>query len=74
MTDLTSAAERMARAVERLEQVARRPGSGDHPGRARLAAALKHAKADMAQLETVTEGVSLRLDDAIDRLRSALDD
>jgi hypothetical protein len=74
MTDLTSAAERMARAVERLEQVARRQGSPDQPGRVRLAAELKRAKADMAQLETVTEGVSLRLDGAIDRLRSALDD
>ncbi len=74
MTDLAAAAERVARAVERLEAAARRRRSGG--GRVecdRLGGELKRAKSELAQLETVTDGVSLRLDDAIDRLRAALD-
>jgi hypothetical protein len=71
MTELTAAAERIARAVERLETLVRR-GGGE--SRERLAAELKRARSEMAQLETVTDGVSLRLDGAIERLRVALDD
>ena len=73
MTDLTTAAERVARAVERLENAARRRVSGTRVERERLGTELRRAKSEIAQLETVTDGVSLRLDDAIDRLRSALD-
>jgi len=73
MTELTVAAERVARAVERLENAARRRVSGTRVERERLGTELKRAKSEIAQLETVTDGVSLRLDDAIDRLRSALD-
>jgi len=76
MTDLVAAAERVARAVERLEAVARRRSGARAGGlaeRERLGTELKRAKSELAQLETVTDGVSLRLDDAIDRLRAALD-
>ena len=73
MTELTTAAERVGRAVERLENAARRRVSGTRVERERLGTELKRAKSEIAQLETVTDGVSLRLDDAIDRLRSALD-
>jgi hypothetical protein len=73
MTELTTAAERVARAVERLENAARRRVSGTRVERERLGADLRRAKSEIAQLETVADGVSLRLDDAIDRLRSALD-
>jgi hypothetical protein len=73
MMELTAAVERMARAVERLETLAHRRvgGSAD---RERLGVELKRARSEMAQLETVTDGVSLRLDGAIERLRAALDD
>jgi hypothetical protein len=73
MTELAAAAERVARAVERLEAAARRRGGGSRGERERLGIELKRAKSELAQLETVTDGVSLRLDDAIDRLRAALD-
>jgi hypothetical protein len=76
MTDLAAAAERVARAVERLETAARRRSgarAGGQAERDRLGVELKRAKSELAQLETVTDGVSLRLDDAIDRLRAALD-
>jgi len=73
MTELTTAAERVGRAVERLENAARRRVSGTRVERERLGTELRRAKSEIAQLETVTDGVSLRLDDAIDRLRSALD-
>jgi hypothetical protein len=71
MTELTAAAERIARAVERLETLARRRGG---ESRERLAAELKRARSEMVQLETLTDGFSLRLDGAIQRLRAALDD
>lgn len=73
MTDLAAAAERVAKAVERLEAAARRRSGGGRVERERLGVELKRAKSELAQLETVTDGVSLRLDDAIDRLRAALD-
>jgi hypothetical protein len=73
MTDLAAAAERVAKAVERLEAAARRRSGGSRIERERLGGELKRAKSELAQLETVTDGVSLRLDDAIDRLRAALD-
>lgn len=73
MTDLAAAAERVAKAVERLEAAARRRSGGGKVERERLGTELKRAKSELAQLETVTDGVSLRLDDAIDRLRAALD-
>ena len=73
MTDLAAAAERVAKAVERLEAAARRRNGGGRVERERLGVELKRAKSELAQLETVTDGVSLRLDDAIDRLRAALD-
>jgi hypothetical protein len=73
MTDLAAAAERVAKAVERLEAAARRRGGGGRVERERLGVELKRVKSELAQMETVTDGVSLRLDDAIDRLRAALD-
>ena len=73
MTDLAAAAERVAKAVERLEAAARRRSGSGRVERERLGGELKRAKSELAQLETVTDGVSLRLDDAIDRLRAALD-
>jgi hypothetical protein len=83
MTELVAAAERMARAVERLEAAARQrravatevPVSrdGDRAERDQLGAELKRARSELAQLETVTDGVSLRLDTAIERLKAALD-
>lgn len=88
MTALMAAAERMARAVERLEAAARQRSGERHAASAppeseqlarerreceRLSAELGRARSDLAQLETVTDGVSLRLEDAIERIRAALD-
>ncbi|HVJ53870.1 MAG TPA: DUF4164 family protein [Aliidongia sp.] len=72
MTDLASATARLARAVERLEEVAHNRVAITAGERKRLGAELARAKADFAQLETVTGGVSNRLDGAIERLRAAL--
>lgn len=74
MTELNAAAERVARAVDRLESAARKRLAQGRVERDRLGAELKRAKSEMAQLENVSEGVSHRLDDAIDRLRAALGD
>lgn len=69
-----AAAERMARAVERLEQAARQRRGGEKGERQALTVELERVRSERAQLETVTDGVSMRLEAAIDRLRTALGD
>jgi hypothetical protein len=72
MTDLASATARLERAISRLEDAARNRLATSIGDRKRLGAEVARAKADLVQLETVTDGVSNRLDGAIERLRSAL--
>jgi hypothetical protein len=74
MTELMAAAERMARAVERLEQAARHRRGGEKDERQALVVEFERVRSERAQLETVTDGVSMRLEAAIDRLRAALGD
>jgi hypothetical protein len=63
MTELTDAAERLARAVARLETLAPHQDSTE----------LTRLRAEYAALEHVTDTVSNRLDGAIERLKAALD-
>ncbi len=72
MTDLASATSRLERAIGRLEEAARTRLAGATGERKRMGADLARAKADLAQLETVTDGVAHRLDGAIERLRTVL--
>jgi multidrug resistance efflux pump len=72
MTDLATATARLERAIGRLEDAARNRLATVTGDRKRLGAEVARAKADLAQLETVTDGVSNRLDGAIERLRNVL--
>jgi hypothetical protein len=74
MTELMAAAERMVRAVERLERAATQRRGGEKGERQALVVELERVRSERAQLETVTDGVSMRLEAAIDRLRAALGD
>jgi hypothetical protein len=73
MAELAAAVERLARAVNRLETVAQRRNSQQQADRTRLAAELAQAREEYAALADVTDRVSLRLDGAIDRLKTVLE-
>jgi hypothetical protein len=73
MADLAGAAARLARAVDRLEAAAAaQRGRGAEKHR-QLAADLASAQAEFAELTRRTDGVSERLDGAIDLLKTALE-
>ena len=87
MSNLIDAAERLQRAVDRLEKTVSKKSADDHapgaPGlaeelsalradHARLDAALRETEADRTDLNRVTATVSSRLDATIERLQSVL--
>jgi len=72
MSELARAAERLTQAVDRLEAAVTRRRAAAPPDDDRLAQELARARADLLQFETVTDGVSHRLDGAIRRLEAAL--
>jgi hypothetical protein len=73
MAELSAAVERLARAVNRLETAAQRRNAQHRTDRTRLAAELAQAREEYAALADVTDRVSLRLDGAIDRLKTVLE-
>ena len=72
MKKLEEAAQRLDRAVKRLEAAASGVGAGD--GDKRLQEALAAAKAEYATLEEKIERVTTRLDGTIERINTTLDD
>lgn len=73
MSSVEAAKLRLERAIARLEQTARRP-AGAGPDQAELVRALEEAQAENAALHETTQDVAARLDRAIGRLRSVLDE
>jgi len=73
MTKLEDAAQRLDKAVRRLEAASFRVG-GDGAEKRRLAEALAAAKAEYAALEEKIERVTSRLDGTIERINATLDD
>ena len=73
MADLAAAAARLARAVDRLEAAAAaQRGRGGEKQR-QAAADLARAQSEFAELARRTDGVTERLDGAIDLLKTALE-
>jgi chromosome segregation ATPase len=69
MKELEAAIERLRQAVERLATAA----DARQTGTRRLAADLKREQAERAELQSLTDTIAGRLDGAIERLRSTLD-
>ena len=69
MKEVEAALERLTLAVDRLAETA----GSRVAERKRLSGDLQREQTERRQLETVTEGLAGRLDDAILRLRAALD-
>ncbi|MEW5727313.1 MAG: hypothetical protein AB1918_05750 [Pseudomonadota bacterium] len=65
-----AAVKRLGAAIDRLEAAAARVGAGD----LLLAGELRDARDNFAALEDTTRVVAQRLDTAIDRLRTLLED
>ena len=74
MSSLEAAKLRLERAIARLEQSARQPTPPPGPDPAELVRTLEEAQAENAALHQTNEQVALRLDRAIDRLRSVLEE
>ena len=73
-TRLEQATKRLEQAVAGLESALRTRANGNGRGHGEPASdAVRRAQSDYAALKEVTETVSVRLDDAIDRLKGALD-
>ena len=73
MSSVEAAKLRLERAIARLEQTARRPAEAG-PDQAELVRALEEAQAENAELHETTQDVAARLDRAIGRLRSVLEE
>ena len=73
MADLAAAAARLTRAVDRLEAAAAAQRKRGGEKQRQLAADLAKAQAEFAELTRRTDGVTERLDDAIDMLKTALE-
>ena len=73
MADLAAAAARLTRAVDRLEAAAAGQRGRGSETRRRMADELASAQAEFAELTRHTEGVSERLDGAIDLIKTALE-
>ncbi|MGE5505600.1 MAG: hypothetical protein ACM31L_14350 [Actinomycetota bacterium] len=69
-TRTEAAVQRLGAAIDRLEAAAARVGAGD----LLLAGELRDAREDYARLQDTTRVVSGRLDAAIDRLRTLLEE
>ena len=73
MADLAAAAARLTRAVDRLEATASAQRGRGTETRRRMAADLASAQAQFAELTRHTDGVSERLDGAIELIKTALE-
>lgn len=73
MADLAAAAARLTRAVDRLEAAASAQRGRGTETRRRMAADLASAQAQFAELTRHTDGVSERLDGAIELIKTALE-
>jgi DNA anti-recombination protein RmuC len=73
MADLAAAAARLTRAVDRLEAAASAQRGRGAEKQRQLGADLAKARAEFAELMRRTDGVSERLDGAIDLLKTALE-
>jgi hypothetical protein len=74
MSSVEAAKLRLERAIARLEQTARQPAPPAGPDQAGLVRALEEAQAENAALHEAAEQVAGRLDRAIGRLRSVLEE
>ncbi len=72
MADLSSAFERLFRAVERLERAAGRQLPHAAEERRRLVSDLAAAQGDLARALKANDAVAVRLDGAIETVRSTL--
>lgn len=68
-----AAYQRLARAVDRLEQASKRRPEGGAEGDAELAAELRATRNRCESLESRARDVSDRLDTAIDRVRALME-
>ena len=74
MSSVDAAKLRLEQAIARLEGMATRRARAAGPDQADLVRALEEAQAENAALHEAAQQVAARLDDAIDRLRTALED
>ncbi len=74
MADMKAALDRLVRAVDRLDQVAARRGPRPTGEAGQMAAELADARRALRDLSAVTDGVSRRLDGAIETLHAVLED
>jgi hypothetical protein len=73
MADLAAAAARLTRAVDRLEAAAAGQRGRGSETRRRMAGELASAQAEFAELTQRTDGLTERLDGAIDLIKTALE-